>query len=361
MDRFFIAARAFVVVVAAVIVTLLALPSPMRSAAWTPPRAPNLEGPFARNDALERVDRLAAGQVVGPECVAIDGAGRIYTGTTDGKIVRVLPGVSVEVFTETGGRPLGMAFVPSPSGGTGDLIVADVMKGLLRVDTEGNIEVLTRKVEGTPIVFANSVAVAHDGHTVYFTDSSSKWGYGDQVNDILESIPTGRLVRYDLATHTADALVHGLAFANGVALAPDDSYALVTETSRYRVTRVWLTGNRRNIAETLVDNLPGFPDDISLSPRGTFWVALYSVRKPLLDDIHPFPFVKDCVAGLPESLRPQPTPYGLVFEMDASGRVLRSFHDPDGERCRDLTSVVESRGVLYLGSLTGTSIGRFSP
>ena len=357
-ERVFIGIRAFIVVVLAVIVTLVALPAPMRSSSWTPERAPNLEGPFLANHELERGEKLASGEVVGPESIAIDEVGRVYTGTTDGKIVRVVPDLAgkVEVFADTGGRPLGMAFAPN-----GDLLVADVIKGLLRVDPSGRVELLAHEAEGRQLVFANSVVVSKDGNTVFLTDSSSKWGYGDQINDILEQEPSGRLLRFDMKSRTATVMVRGLAFANGIALAPDESYLLVVETARYRVTRVWLTGERRNLTELFVDNLPGFPDNISASPRGTFWVALYSVRKPLLDFVHPFPFLKDTIAGLPDLLRPRMIPYGLIFEIDAQGHVMRSFHDPDGVRFRDVTDVIEHKGVLYLGTLSGSSIGRFSP
>ncbi|HEY4221293.1 MAG TPA: SMP-30/gluconolactonase/LRE family protein [Myxococcota bacterium] len=355
-ERVFIGLRAVLVVTVALMLSLLALPSPMRSAAWTPPRQPNLEGPFAPNELLAHAEKLAPGQLVGPESIAIDGIGRIYAGTTDGKIVRVLPGLPLEVFTETGGRPLGMAFLPN-----GDLIVADVMKGLLRVDPSGAVEVLAHEAEGQPFTFLNAVATTKDGKGVYMTDSSDKWGYGDQIEDILEQMPSGRLIRFDIAEKDANVLVRGLAFANGLALAPDESFALVAETARYRITKVMLTGDKRNIPETFIDNLPGFPDDISLSPRGTYWVALYSVRKPMLDAVHPLPFVKDCLAGLPDFLRPRPIAYGLVFEMDAAGHAIRSFHDPDASHFRDVTSAVESGGVVYLGTLTGTSIGRLTP
>lgn len=363
-DRVFIIVRSVVVVALAALTTILALPSPMRSTAWDPPRAPNLEGPFARNELLQSADRLAAGQIVGPEGIAIDAAGRVYAGTLDGKIVRVRPGSPVEVFTETGGRPLGMRFGPPHQGGArggagnGDLYVADAMKGLLRVDEGGNIEVLAREAEGTPLTYPNDVAPSADGRTLYVTDSSQKWGYGDQVNDILEAVPSGRLIRFDLVTRDATVLVRNLAFANGIALSADESFLLVSEMGRHRITRVWLQGDRRHLAETFIDNLPGFPDNISASPRGTWWVALYSIRKPLLDAVHPYPFLKDCLAALPEALRPHAAPYGLVFEVDARGRVLRSLHDPEGARLHGVTSVVEHRGELFLGSLSATHIGR---
>lgn len=355
-ERIFIGVRALFVVLLALFITLLAVPTQMRSYAWTPPAAPELEGPFERNELLEHAELLSPGQLRGPEDIAIDEVGRIYSGTSDGKIIRLLPGVPLEIFAVTGGRPLGMAFGPD-----GDLFVADVVKGLLRVSPAGEVETLATECEGVPFVFLNEVAVSKDGNTLYLTDSSSRWGFHEEVNDILEQSPSGRLMRFDLATLTSTVLMRGLSFANGIALSPDESFLLVSETGRYRVTRMWLTGERRNLPETFADNLPGFPDNLSVSPRGTFWVALYSVRKPLLDFVHPFPFVKDCIAGLPSALQPHAIPYGLVFEMDASGRVLRSFHDPSGARMKEISSVVESRGVLYIGSLSGTAIGRFSP
>lgn len=350
-ERVFLVVRFVVVVVLAVVVTVLALPSPITSEAWNPPRAPNLEGGFAPNGELALAERLLHGQVVGPESVAIDALGRVYSGTTDGKIVRVQPGGPVEVFAVTNGRPLGMRFGP-----TGHLWVADAGRGLLRVDPQGNVEEMLREVEGTRMLFVDDVVVTAK-NVVYFTDAS-KWGYGEQTFDILEAIPSGRVVRFEPETNKATVIARGLAFANGIALAPDESYLLVAESARYRIARIWLQGDRTHLIETFVDNLPGFPDNVTLSPRGTWWVALFSVRKPLLDLAHPFPFVKDTLAGLPEAVRPRHRPYGLVFEMTMGGIVLRSFHDASGRTFRDVTSALEHGGDLYVGTLTGTAIGR---
>jgi sugar lactone lactonase YvrE len=351
-ERAFLVFRFIVVLVLAVLVTLAALPSPMFAASWQPPRAPNLEGGFRPNDELARADRLLSGQVVGPESIAFDAADQLYAGTTDGKVIRMQRGGPVEVFAETGGRPLGMKLDAS-----GNLWVADAMKGLLRIDADGNIEVMLSEVEGLPFGFLNDVVITQSG-TVYVSDSSSKWPYGSQVFDILEAVPSGRVVRFEPATRTTTVIARGLAFANGLALSPDESYLLVCETARYRVARIWLQGDRKHLVETYVDNLPGFPDNISLSPRGTWWVALFSVRKPLLDLVHPYAFAKDTIAALPEALRPRHIPYGLVFEMNMSGQVLRSFHDTSGRSLRDTSSALERDGFLYVGTLTGTSIAR---
>ena len=105
----------------------------------------------------------------------------------------------------------------------------------------------------------------------------------------------------------------------------------------------------------LVDRLPGFPDNLTRDPAtGHFWVALYTVRNQALDFLHPRPFLKNQLAKLPRFLWPKPEPYGLVFEMDAGGRILRSLHDPGGERVTGVTSVEPWQGRLYLGSLYGS-------
>ena len=64
-----------------------------------------------------------------------------------------------------------------------------------------------------------------------------------------------------------------LCFANGVALAPDESFALVNETWNYRVLRYWLTGDKKDTWDVFIDNLPGFPDNISSNGKGTFSVV----------------------------------------------------------------------------------------
>ena len=47
---------------------------------------------------------------------------------------------------------------------------------------------------------------------------------------------------YDPAKQEAEVVASGLWFPNGIALAPDSSYAVVVETNTMRLHRVWLTG-----------------------------------------------------------------------------------------------------------------------
>ncbi len=341
---------------AAVLVLALVLaPAPIDPAAYEPPAAPDLAGALAPNRDLRAAELLAVGQVRGPEDVAVDASGRIYAGTEDGRIVRVTldgAGGRVETFAETGGRPLGLHF-----DGGGNLIVADGVKGLLTVDPGGRVATLTTEAAGEPFGFADDLDVAADGR-IYFSDASSRFGPGAYLYDLLEARPHGRLLCYDPSTGDTEVLLDGLYFANGIALSRNEDFVLVNETYRYRITRYWLAGPRAGTSEVFADNLPGFPDGVSSNRRGTFWVALFTVRNPLMDRLHPRPFAKRLLSQLPRFLWPKPAPYGLVLAVDEEGRIRRSLHDPGGERVLEVTSAEEAGGFLYLGNLSRDRIAR---
>ena len=343
----------------AAFVALLLVPTPIDPAGWQPPSGPELTGVLDVGDeGLKGCTLLAADAVDGPEDVAVDGAGHIWAGTLDGRIVRAdAHGDRVETVAETGGRPLGLAFDDGGADGTRRLIVADGDRGLLAVTEDGALEVLAEGHEGERFRFADDIDVAPDGR-FYFSDASSRWGYGSHLYDLLEARPWGSLLRYDPATGSTERLLDGLYFANGIAVAEDGSFVLVNETYRYRVTRYWLAGDRAGESEILIDNLPGFPDGISRGPRGTFWIALFTIRNPLMDRLHPRPFLKARLAALPGFLWPKPQRYGLVLEIDGDGRVLRSLHDSSGRTVPQVTSVEEVDGALYLGNLDHRGIAR---
>ncbi len=326
-------------------------PAPIDPVAWEPSPVPAMTGPLAPNAKLATAELIGQGQVDGPEDIETDAQGRVYAGTHAGTIVRVEAG-KITTFAETGGRPLGIDFAPD-----GALIVADAKKGLLSVSPDGAVTLLTDSADGLPFAFTDDVAVASDG-VVYFTDASSKFGYGDHMLDLLEGRPHGRLLRYDPASKATTVLAQGLYFANGVALAQDESFLVVNETYRYRVMRHWLRGPKAGSTEPFGAELPGFPDGISQSGRGTFWVAMFTPRNPVGDFLAPRPFLRKMVANLPRFLWPKPEPYGLVIELDEAGQVIRSLHDASGGYVEQVASVHEHGDKLYLGHLSRDRITR---
>ncbi len=61
---------------------------------------------------------------------------------------------------------------------------------------------------------------------------------------MLQGGATGRLLKYDPASHTTMLLADGLWYANGVALSADESFVAVVETPSMRVSRYWLKGEK---------------------------------------------------------------------------------------------------------------------
>jgi sugar lactone lactonase YvrE len=340
-------------VLIAILAYLLLWPSPIDPLAYEPPPKPALEGPLAPNRLLESAELIALGQVAGPEDVEVDSRGSIYTGTLDGRIVRVDADGRVTTIATTGGRPAGIA-----TAANGDLIVADAVKGLLSIGSDGRITVLPTDVAGRPVHFADDLDVARDGK-VYFSDASDKFGIDAFLYDMLEGRPHGRLLRYDPASKATTVLLSDLYFANGVALSEHEDFVLVNETYRFRIMRYWLKGDRAGKSEVFVDNLPGYPDNITSNRHGTFWLALVTVRNDAGDWLSPRPFFKNMLAKLPSIFWPKPQPYGFVVKLDETGRILQSFQDPSGKHVPAITSAFERDGHLYLGSLSNNFVGKF--
>lgn len=343
--------------IAAILVILILIfllkPAPIDAVAFTPPDAPELTGVLAPNNLLQEAELLALGKIVGPEEVAVDSRGHVFGGTEDGKIIRVLPDGSLETFAETGGRPLGMKFDED-----GNLIVCDAFKGLLSINPQGVIKTLATSADGVPIKFADALDISSDG-IIYFSDASTKYDLHDDLFGLLESKPYGRFLSYDPATGEVKVLLKDLYFANGVALSPNEDFVLINETYRYRITRYWLKGPDAGTHEIFIDNLPGFPDNISASQKGTYWVALFTIRNEAADKLHPFPSRKNLLSKVPPALWPQANPYGLVIELDAQGKIIQSLHDPTGENLKEITSAQEYGDYLYLGSLHNDRIGKY--
>lgn len=317
---------------------------------WAPPRDMGLTGDFSPNLALAQIEVYPI-PGSGAEDVAVDSEGRIYTGTREGYLLRLSPdGRHVERIAQTGGRPLGIEVHPD-----GYLIVCDAHRGLLRVHPDtGVIDVLAHSVAGVPMRFTNNCDIAQDG-SVYFSDSSEQFGIDEFKGDLLAHSGSGRLLRWS-PDGTLEVLLTGLHFANGVALAEDDSFVLVAETGGYSVTRLDLSGPSAGRRTVVIENLPGLPDNMSTGTGGVFWMALPSARNRLLDLLLPRPGVlRKAVWALPDRLQPDATRITWVVGIDGDGRVVRNLQGP-GTAYHYVTGVREHAGQLYLGSLVESAV-----
>ncbi|SDY82326.1 Strictosidine synthase [Amycolatopsis xylanica] len=291
----------------------------------------------------------------GPEDVVVDAEGQVYTGLADGRILRLSPdGSRIEKIAHTGGRPLGLELH-----GEDELLVCDANLGLLTVGINGGkVTTLATEALGLKLVFCNNAAVAQDG-TIYFTDSSRRFPITHWRDDLIEQTAGGRLLRRD-TDGTIDLVADGLQFANGVALPPDESFVAVAETGSFKVTRVWLTGEKAGTVDTLLDDLPGFPDNISTGSDGLIWVTQASPKVPALDVVRKLPSpLRSLVRSLPPGLQPAPKREVGVLGVAADGTVERELRgEIDGWHM--LTGVREHGGKLYFGSLDEPAIAMTS-
>ncbi|HUP92533.1 MAG TPA: SMP-30/gluconolactonase/LRE family protein [Solimonas sp.] len=334
---------------------LLLWPVPIRPVAWTPAPAPSLsEGPYASNDKLKGIEKIAQDIGIGPEGIAVDAAGRLYAGFEDGRVARFsAEGKGYTLIANTGGRPLGTTFGPN-----GGVVVADAIKGLLLLGGPSEQETLSVDADGQPYGFVDDADNTRFDKNVYFTDASTRFGVREVMNDVLEHGDTGRLLRYNVETRETTVLMKGLHFPNGVAVGPDDAYVLVNETFEYRIWRYWLKGDKAGTYEIFADNLPGFPDNLSFNDRDRFWVAIYAPRTPDLDRLLPKPDLRKIVARLPQFLRPSPVRRAFVLGFDLDGHLAANLQYQGGDAYAPITSVEEHKDWLYFGSLSYPAMGR---
>nr|WP_225927363.1 SMP-30/gluconolactonase/LRE family protein [Pseudomonas ekonensis] len=330
------------------------MPTRVEPVAWTPPPAPSMtDGPYADNQRLRGLRQVGPSGIEGPEALLLEDD-KLITGLHDGRVIRTsLDGHQRKVLTDTGGRPLGLARHPN-----GLLVIADAVKGLLSLDAQGRLVALTTEANGLPFGFTDDVAIDKSGHYAYFSDASSRWGYGHDGEAIIEHGGDGRLLRYDFQTGKTSVLLDRLEFANGVTLGPDDAYVLVNETGAYRISRYWLTGPNAGTHDLFIDNLPGLPDNLAFNGRDRFWVALYAPRNPLLDRTAGHPFVRKVIVRaltvLPKPLEKR----AFVLGLDLDGKVIANLQDASAGNYSPITTAREYGDWLYFGSLKASHMTR---
>jgi sugar lactone lactonase YvrE len=359
------AAGVTVLVLAGAAAYLCLWPVPADPVSWQAPMPPGYTGAHAANTRLAGLRMIDLGSEAGPEHIAVGPDGRVYAAVESGNLLRMDPdGGKQEVFANTGGRVLGFDFDAEQH-----LIAADAFKGLLAITPDGQVTVLADHVTpNDPIRYADAVVVAPDG-TIYFTDASTRFSptqsggsLGASLLDIMEQSATGRVLNHDPATGKTRIVAHSLSFANGIALSSDGQTLFVNETGRYRVWKI--DGRAENLdvrsgspqAAVLLDNLPGYPDNLMRGRDGRIWVGFAMPRNPAADGLAQKPFLRKMILRLPRFLWPLPKSYGHVFAIDEDGRVVEDLQDPSGAYPQT-TGVTETADRLYIQSLHAHAIG----
>ncbi|MCG7518773.1 SMP-30/gluconolactonase/LRE family protein [Ruegeria sp. Ofav3-42] len=308
---------------------LIFWPVPVQPVAWIPPQAPGFTGDFAENSELDKLELIVLPEdEVGPEDIAILPDGSVYTTTLAGALYRIDGDAPVKI-DDLGGRPLGLKAGPDEA-----LYIADSFRGVMRWTGPGTLESLVSEIDGAPVVYANQLDVAQDG-TIYFSNSSDRFDPetmgGTKPTSVLtiwEQSDTGYVARH-APDGTTEKVADGFVYTNGVALSPEEDFLLIAETGRARVHKLWLTGPNAGQQEVLMDNLPGYPDNLEAQGDGTYWMAFASPRVPS-EALMPYPFLRKVIWRLGPMVRPAPIHRGMVVQFDGDGYILRTLQDPEG-------------------------------
>ncbi len=335
---------------------LLAWPVPLSPVKGSPPADPGLVGVFAENDRLGAADLVPLpGDAFGPEDLAVAPDGAVYATDHAGVLYRI-DGAAPVALAELDGRPLGLAFGPD-----GALYIADSYRGIMRWSDAGGLELLLGEVGGAPIPYANQLDVAQDG-TIYFTNVGESFSPKDDggtqtasVMTIWEHQRTGYVARLG-PNGAVEKVATGFVHTNGVALSPDEDFLVVADTGNATLHKIWLTGARAGQVELLIENLPGYPDNIEAVGDGTYWVAFASTRLAT-EVLMQYPFLRKVLWRLGPAVRPAPIHHGILMRFDGAGQVLDVLQDPGGK-----FGVVSGGTVvgdeLYVMSLTAKGFGR---
>ncbi|KAF8656729.1 hypothetical protein HU200_060521 [Digitaria exilis] len=345
-------------------------------------------------DSLSDVRRLELGDgdlelvpldgAVGPETIIFgDGGEGPFTGVSDGRVLRWLPderrweehSCSVPDLLDSCrgsqdpgrehecGRPLGLKFNDK----TGELYVADAYHGLRVVGPDDNVSrPLVPEWQGSrPFSFANGIEIDYETGAIYFTETSTRFHRREFLNIVITGDKTGRLLKYDPKTNKVEVLVEGLAFANGLAMSTDGNYLLIAETTSGKILRYWIKTPKASTLEEVVQ-IPWFPDNIRLSPRGGFWVGLHAKRGKIAEWSITYPWLKRLILKVPMRYVQRASWFlnqlgrqVIALRLSDDGKIIEaiSVHGSLQKVFRSVSEVEERNGVLWIGSVMSPFLG----
>lgn len=321
--------------------------------------------PFAINDKLRNVTAIGLGRIEAPEDVILDRHDNLYAGSRHGDIIRFFPPdyERMEVYAHIGGQPLGMAFDRQDN-----LYVCIGGMGLYRVTPDRKVEKATDETnrslrsvnDDSRLRLADDLDITDDGR-IFFSEATVRYEMHEWPVDGLEARGNGRIVCYDPNTNTTRTVIRNLKFPNGICVASDGQSILYAETWGCTVKRYWFDGPKAGQIEMVMDNLPGYPDNINLASDGNYWLAMVGMRCPALDLAWRMPSFRRRMAKrvpVDEWLFPNINT-GCVIKFNEKGEVLESLWDLGGVNHPMITSMREHKGYLYLGGILNNRIGRY--
>lgn len=345
---------------------------------------PALVGNLFINAGLEKAEHILDGKIVGPESMVVDDEA-IYVSVNDAKVLKIVDGRVVskasyseksKFFPDCGhfdtepecGRPLGIRRLVA---GKPKFVVCDAYLGVYIVDftDEQNpisTQILDSKVpiDGLKPRFLNDLDVISEDELI-ISDSSTRHDRRHFMAAILEHQADGRIFHLKISTKSVKVLADKLYFPNGIQLTEDKKSVIFAECSMARIKKLTIASKK---VEMFAANLPGLPDNIRSSGRGTYWVGLTATRSAthpsLLDRLGSLPGIRQFLVDIVPGPYWKPllglfkNPHSIIIELDSVGKIVRSLHDVTGKHVGDASQVTEHNGHLYIGSFADHYIAK---
>ncbi len=302
--------------------------------------------------------------IEGAEDCAVDDDGHLYCGDRRGWVWK-FSGPDYEqseVFARPGGLVLGHAWDAEKN-----LVLAVGGMGVYRVSPDGEIEMAANRVkrsrglfDDSALRFPDDLDVAPDG-SIYVSDFSTRTNAAEYMLELVELRANGRVVRIDPDGSTEVVTTNNL-FPNGICTSHDGQSILIASTGLCRVDRLWISGPKQGQIEPLLENLPGYPDNINRASDGTYWMAFVAMRTPSSDFIVRYPDLRRrMIKDLPVDnwVIPQMN-VSCVLKFNEQGEILKVLWDSSLKNYPMVTSVKEHGGSLFLAGVNNNRIGRFT-
>ena len=333
----------------------------LKPLAYSPGEIIPFGGTTELNEKLSATEKIEINGWYGPEDILFDGLGNLYTGVhnedfSDGRILKIDSSGIVEEFYNSGSWVSGLHFDEEHN-----LIALSHKQGLISISPSKKVSVLaTTDENGKPFLIPNGLDIADNG-IIYFTNTSEISAYNIKYGRkiIMEMKPLGGLYSYNPATKEVKTLINGTYFGNGVVTSKDQDYLLMVETTKYRILKYWLSGEKAGQTEIFIDNLPGFPNGISIRENGSYWLGFSTKRSEKLDKIHSKTGMKKFVYGLPEFMQPKAEQFGMVMNISMDGEIIETLFDTEGTILPESGAVKEYEGHLYIGGDVLPYVGKY--
>lgn len=261
--------------------------------------------------------------------------------------------------------------------------MADAYLGLFAINWEaekvvkivGAGELPSNDENAPPIKYLNDVDFLPDGRII-FSESSTKFDDRDFILDLFEHRPNGRLLIYEPIKKSLRVLKDGLYFPNGVQVSIEKGVGknapfrvLYSEMAMARVMQIWVPQDHYSTEPVkvapLIENLPGYPDNIRLTKSGHLLVPIPAHRSEEDHILEQNPSVREFITKL---LAPQALNYvanfftnthGLVIKVNTNtGQIIESYHDPTRRVESISIALDDGKGRMLLGSDVNYYIGR---